>query len=117
MEFCYKTASVWQLVGKGMFILKILVPIIIIVIGTIDLGKAAMASDDGKNLKLAGIKLLKRFILGVIIFFVPLIINIIFSMITLFSEEMKNDYDNCVKCLTTPFNDCDTSYEGNIFKK
>jgi len=46
MEFCYKTATVWQMVGKLIFILKILVPIIIIVLGTIDFGKAVISNDD-----------------------------------------------------------------------
>ena len=43
MEFCYKTATVWQMVGKLIFILKILVPIIIIVLGTIDFSKAVIS--------------------------------------------------------------------------
>ena len=28
MDFCYKTATVWQMVGKFLFILKILIPIL-----------------------------------------------------------------------------------------
>lgn len=46
MDFCYKTATVWQMVGKFLFILKILIPILIIVLGMIDFGKSAISSDD-----------------------------------------------------------------------
>ena len=45
MGFCYKTATVWQMIGKFLFILKILVPIVIIVLGTIDFGKAVLSND------------------------------------------------------------------------
>lgn len=116
MEFCYKTASIWQLVGQFIFILKILVPIIIIVLGTIDFGKAVISSDD-KAVSKSSKKLLTRILIGVCIFFVPTIINIVFGLIGEFSSEMKQDYNNCVKCLTSPYNSCDTSYNGEIFKK
>ena len=46
MNFCYKTASAWQFIGQLLFILKILVPIAIIVLGMIDLGKAVIASKE-----------------------------------------------------------------------
>ena len=52
MNFCYKTASVWLFIGKLLFILKILIPIAIIVLGSIDLGKAVISSDD-KSIKTA----------------------------------------------------------------
>ena len=116
VNFCYKTADVWLIVGKALFILKILIPIAIIVLASIDLGKAVISSDD-KAIKSAGSKLLKRFIAGVCVFFIPTIVQIVFSMISLISEDMKNDYKNCVNCLTDPYNNCDVSYEGEIFKK
>lgn len=116
MGFCYKTATVWQMIGKFLFILKILVPIVIIVLGTIDFGKAVLSNDD-KAIMNSSKKLLTRIVIGIAIFFVPLIINLVFNMIGSFSEEMKNDYTNCVTCLTDPYNTCDTEYHGEIFKK
>ena len=116
MDFCYKTASTWQFVGQLLFILKIMVPIVIIVLGSIEVGKAVISNDD-KAIKNASSKLLKRIVAGICIFFIPLLIQIIFSMISLISDEMRNDYNNCVNCLTNPYNKCDTSYTGNIFKK
>ena len=104
MDFCYKTATVWQMVGKFLFILKILIPIVIIVLGMIDFGKSAMS-------------LVKRIIIGIAIFFVPLLVKIIFNMIGQFSSEMKKDYIYCVNCLTSPYKNCDTSYKGEIFNK
>ena len=116
MNFCYKTATIWQMVGKLIFILKILIPIVIIVLGVIDFGKSAISSDE-KAMQKTGKTLLTRIIIGVCIFFVPLIVKIIFDMVGQFSDEMKKDYINCVNCLTSPYNNCDTSYQGEIFKK
>lgn len=116
MNFCYKTANIWQLVGQALFILKILIPIAIIVLGMIDFGKAVISSDD-KAVKNSSMKLLKRIVTGVCIFFIPLIIKIVFSMVSLISDEMRKNYNNCIECLTDPYNKCDTSYNGNIFKK
>lgn len=116
MEFCYKTASVWQFVGKALFILKILIPVVIIILASIEFAKAALSSDE-KAISKASKKLLQRIIIGISIFFIPLIIKLIFSMVSLVSEDIKSDYSNCINCLTSPYNSCDTSYEGNIFKK
>ena len=66
MDFCYKTATVWQMVGKFLFILKILIPILIIVLGMIDFGKSAISSDD-KAMQKSAMSLVKRIIIGIAI--------------------------------------------------
>lgn len=116
MEFCYKSATIWQVVGKVIFIIKILVPLLIIVLASIDLGKATVSSDD-KAISKASKTLLRRLITGIIIFFIPTIVKVLFSLVAGFNDDIKNDYENCVVCLTDPYNECDTSYEGEIFTK
>ena len=115
MEFCYKTAKVWQIVGYGLLILKIVIPIILIVLGVIDFGKAAISSDE-KMIKNAAVTFLKRVIAGVAIFFIPTIIDVVFEFIGGFTSNMQTDYQNCINCLTSPNGDCDTSYDEGIFK-
>ena len=115
MEFCYKTAKVWQIVGYGLLILKIVIPIILIVLGVIDFGKAAISSDE-KMIKNASVTFLKRVIAGVAIFFIPTIIDVAFKFIGGFTSDMQADYLNCISCLTSPNGDCDTSYDERIFK-
>lgn len=56
------------------------VPILLIIMGSIDLGKAVMASDD-KEIKGATSKLIKRAIAAVAIFFIPLIVNLLIGMV------------------------------------
>ena len=56
------------------------IPILLIVMGSIDLGKAVMASDD-KEIKGATSKLIKRAIAAVAVFFIPMLVNILVGMV------------------------------------
>ncbi len=111
--FCYRTANIWSIIGYAILILKILVPIIIIVLGIIEFGKAAITSDD-KAMNKGLHSLIKKIVIGVAIFFIPTIIQFVFSLIGGFNT-LESDYMNCVNCLTSPNNACDTSYQGEIF--
>lgn len=56
------------------------IPILLIVFGSIDLGKAVMSSDD-KEIKGATGKLIKRIIAGIVVFFIPFLVNLVMSLI------------------------------------
>lgn len=105
-QFCVRTSEIWQFVGYGLFALKILVPIIIIIFGVIDFAKAAVSNDDSA-IKKAGSSLLRRAIVGICIFFVPTIVNVLFDMI----ENVAGSLDGikaCETCLLTPTDtECD----------
>lgn len=111
--FCYKTANIWSILGSVILVLKILIPIVVIALGIIDFGKATVSSDE-KAIKKTLVMMLKKIVVGIVIFFVPTLINLIFSLIGNF-EPLRGDYLNCVDCLTSPNDKCDTSYEGEIF--
>lgn len=99
--------------GYVVFILKIVIPLIIIIFGVMDLAKAIVA-DDEKVIKKQTIKLSKRIALGVAIFFIPTLINYIFSLVGEFSQTIKEKQEICFNCVIYP-NKCDTSYKGEIF--
>lgn len=72
-------------VGCGAFVeitkpiaqgIMIIAPIILLVMGTIDMTKAVAASDE-KAIKTAVSTLLKRFIICIIILLLPIIVNLI----------------------------------------
>ena len=46
LSFCESSAEIWQLVGKIINIIKIVIPIIIVVLAMLDLGKAVMAGEE-----------------------------------------------------------------------
>lgn len=98
--FCASTANIWQIVGYIVLILKIGIPIILIVLGMVDLGKAVISSDDKAISKAVG-TLTKRFIAAVIIFFVPSIVSAVFKMVTGTAiNATGSDTNICVQCVT-----------------
>ncbi len=60
-------------------IIQIGIPIILIVMGSIDLGKAVLSSDD-KEIKGATSKLVKRAIAAVAVFFVTTIVTLLMGL-------------------------------------
>lgn len=60
--------------------IKILVPIILILMGVFDFGKAVLASDE-KAVKQAQSRFVKRIIVALIIFLLPTIIEVIFNIL------------------------------------
>ncbi len=79
-DFCTDTKPIWAFIGNIVLILQIAIPVIIILLGTLDLGKAVMAGDD-KKIKEAQKMLLMRIIYGVAIFFVVVIIKFVFQLV------------------------------------
>ena len=110
-DFCADTANIWHLVGLVVYILKIVIPLILIVLGMVDLGKAVVSSDEKAINKAVG-TLVKRFIAAVVVFFVPTIVNAVFGLIGVMSRTEHNDYQTCVSCLTAPNDTTRCDYEG-----
>ena len=68
-------------VVAGLFnIIKIVVPIILLIMGAIDLAKAVLASDD-KEIKAATSKLTKRAIAAAAVFFAVTIVDVIMGLL------------------------------------
>lgn len=102
-RFCQDSASLFQVVGWLLLIFKIVIPILLIILGMIDLGKAVVSSDD-KAVQKAGNSLLHRVLMAIAIFFVPTIVGLIFRMVGGFTE-VKTQYDLCAACITSPGGD------------
>ena len=117
-NFCKSTASIWYLVGTVINIFKIVIPIIIVLLAILDLGKAVMAGEE-KEIKEAQKMLIKRIIYGVVIFFVVTLVQGVFSLV---SSQFQNDKTNaCWICATNPnsgectkhLGDSDIPYNGS----
>lgn len=93
-------AEIWQFIGYVLYVFKIAIPLLLIIFGMIDLGKAVIASDD-KEIKNATTKLMKRAIAAVVIFFIPNLVSFIFSIVGGFNQ-VKNTYNSCKECILSP---------------
>ena len=85
---------VWG-IRKGLFpLVQIIIPIGLIIYGTIDLGKAVIASDE-KEVKAAQSRLIKRFIYAALIFFVVTLVSALMSIIATGGEGDTNSWSDC----------------------
>lgn len=95
---CHGLLPIFKVIRKGIFpIIWIGIPIILILMGTIDLGKAVMASDD-KEIKAAQGRLIKRVIYAVIIFFMVTIVSLVMDLIGTADDndiEGNTDWRSC----------------------
>ena len=76
---CAGIGPIVQFIKNGVFpVIQIGIPILLILMGTIDLGKAVMSNDD-KEIKGATGKLIKRAIAAVAVFFVVTLVSVVFG--------------------------------------
>ena len=102
--YCSGLKSTFMFIGEIVRLAKIVVPIIIIGLGMLDLFKAVTGGKDGeigKSFK----SLVMRLIAGVCIFFLPTVIELVFSWVDGWSDNYESGYSECAKCILN-VNDC-----------
>ena len=87
-NFCETTKGLWEIVGILLTVIKIVIPIVLVVLGSIDLLKA-VTSDDKDMIKKQSIVLGKRAVAAIIIFFIPTIVWGILSAVSTVNEGIK----------------------------
>ena len=92
-DACKGLTPLVRLIKKGVFpIVQIGIPIVLIVLGTIDLGKAVISSDE-KEVKAAQSRLIKRCIYAVVIFFIVTLVSIIMNLVSTGNDPDANSTD------------------------
>ena len=76
--FISKSSEVWALILEAYGYMKLIVPVLIIVLSTIDF-VIAIARDE-ENMKKAQKKLMIRLVLGVLFFLIPAILDMVFGI-------------------------------------
>lgn len=90
-------------IHKIIDLIKIVTPIILIVLGMLDFGKAVVANDE-KNMKEASSKFIRRALAAVIIFFVVAIVQFVFN-------QVVSDNKGAMGCINCFINDDCNPYE------
>ena len=86
-DACQGIGPVVRIIRDGIFpIFQIGIPILLIILGTIDLGKAVMSSDD-KEVKAAQSRLIKRCIYAVAVFFVVTLVQLVMGLVATGTEH------------------------------
>lgn len=90
LDYCSDLAPIIKLIKLGLIpIIQIGIPIILIVLGMFDLGKAVVASKEDE-IKAAQKLLIKRVIYAVAIFFVVVLLKLVFNMVTRIESNEKD---------------------------
>ena len=99
---CGGLSSIVKIIKRGVFpIVQIGIPILLIVFGTIDLGKAVISSDD-KAVKEAQSKLIKRCIYAILVFFIVTLVNLVFSMVGTIAGDDAPGLQSWSACWSNP---------------
>lgn len=107
--FCAETANIWRLVGYFLMVFKIAIPIILIVLGMIDLGKAVISSDD-KAISKSVKSLAMRVVAAVCIFFVPTVVTFVIGVV---DTSVNDNSAICRACISSPGGDtCSGAYSA-----
>lgn len=89
-----------NLVSQIIKVIQFGIPVVLIILGMIDLGKAVMSNDE-KEMKGAQGKLIKRVIYAIVIFLLVAIVKLVFGMLSTANNTDKNNkvgYTNCIDC-------------------
>lgn len=94
-------------------VIKILVPVILVILGIIDMVRATTASDE-KAMKEATSRLIKRIIAAVLVFFVVALIQFVIKLLANASSQTGNSEVNdtannitkCISCFISDKNAC-----------
>ena len=95
-----KSLKVFQVIGYFLLIAKIIAPIILIILGSITFAKAALSNDEKATMD-AAVMFGKKVLIGLIIFFVPTVLDFGLSLVSGVSDTMQK-FENCTACIFSP---------------
>jgi len=117
--FCRELSPFLHLVGEGIVIFELAIPLILIVIGIIDISRAVVSKkseDVKKNLLSFGIKV----VFSILIYFVPLFIMVLYNLVGTFTTSVEAsgiDFEVCYDCLFNPSSEvCNDAVTENKWK-
>lgn len=95
IDSCGGLLPIVRVIKKGFFpIIQLGIPIILILLGTIDLGKAVISSDE-KEVKAAQSRLIKRFIYAALVFFVTTLVSVLMNIVSQGGEGDTASWADC----------------------
>ena len=97
-ELCSEMGQILRIVGIVVWGIKVVVPILLIVVGMIDLAKAVTEKSEDK-IKEAQQKLVRRAIAAVLVFLVVSLVGVVMRIV---GDE---SYKDCMVCVTSPFSE------------
>ena len=116
-QMCCNLYPFLRALNVALTILKWSVPLLLVVLGTIDMVRAA-ASADEKVIKEAQTTFMKRLLYGVVIFIIPFLVNVVLSIVEnyLVLDDMNlTDATSWISCWNDIVNDEALSCTEHIY--
>ena len=104
MDGCEGLGPIVAIVKTVFNIIQIAIPILLILFGTLDLGKAVMSNDE-KEIKGAISKLIKRALMALAVFFVVFFVRLIFGWLAKANSANKGNASD-VQITSSSWWDC-----------
>lgn len=92
----------FKILGIILNVLKIVVPILLIVLGSVDFFKAVLVGKD-EAIKKSAKSLGRRFVAAVVVFLIPTLVGTLLGMLVDTSETEK-EFKACIDCVFNPLN-------------
>lgn len=105
LTVCDDLRPLIKLIKSVLAIIQFVIPVLLILLGTIDLGKAVISSDD-KEVKAAQSRLIKRVIYAVAIFFVALLVSLVMRLVADSTDSDTNKLGTGTEQKSTSWSSC-----------
>ena len=86
-------------------IIKIGIPIILIFLGMLDLGKAVMSNEE-KEMKTAQSRLIKRVVYAILVFLIVAIVQLVVGVLSEGGAADGNSINSCISCFVNSTSYC-----------
>ena len=115
-QLCYNAKPFLQVVKTLISIIQFSVPILLVILGTVDMVKAVTKANDEKAIKDATQSLIKRLIYGVVIFLVPFLVRLVLRFVDVNILQNSGESTSWIGCWTnlnddSYFNSCENIYK------
>ena len=95
IDSCNGLLPIVKVIRRGLFpIVQLGIPILLIILGTFDLGKAVISSDE-KEVKAAQSRLIKRFIYAALVFFVVTLVSALMNIVAQGGQDGTDSWEAC----------------------
>ena len=95
IDSCNGLLPIVKVIRRGVFpIVQLGIPILLIILGTFDLGKAVISSDE-KEVKAAQSRLINRFIYAALVFFVVTLVSALMNIVAQGGQDGTDSWEAC----------------------
>lgn len=109
VNICEDASFILRIVVKLVKVVQLLIPILLIVLVSLDIFKTIAGQVDDKAKKEMSDKIVKRIIYAVIIFLIPVIVNFVFKKIDPLTEDsngaITTDSTSWISCWNMYYNE------------